>query len=337
MRVPTVRTILLTPALSLDERRFDVVDLVLAGLLTGRWAALERTSAAGVAAEAEHAPPATELRALAEAYRYERGLLSGEDLGQWLRDRALTAADWQGHLRRTLAYRTAPVARPGDATAVLRVDAICSGTLCECAQHVIAGAAAARELATGDADDIDHVVRLAQATTASGLDTVNDTVLERSARRVAGLERAHELLAGDVAGRSAVAARIDANALTWLSFATEELAFGSEDAAREARLCVQEDGASLAEVGAQLGVAPLERTRVFAETPNELGARLTAAAAGELVGPVAADGAFVLARLRSKTPPSLDDPGVVARARADLVAEAVGRLSAGRVTWHVAL
>jgi hypothetical protein len=335
--VPTLRTILLMPALSLDERRFDVIDLVLAGLLTGRWVALERTSAAGVGAEAEHAAPEPELRALAEAYRHERGLLAREDLERWLADRALSVADWLGHLRRTLAYGNAPEAAPGDATAVLRADAICSGALRECAQRVIAGAGAAQALGAGGSDDIDHVVRLAHATTASGLDTVDDTVLERSARRVAGLERAHELLADDVAGREAVAARIDANALSWLSFATEELAFGSEDAAREARLCVREDGASLVEVGAQLGVAPLERTRVFAETPNELGARLTAAAAGELVGPVAADGAFVLARLRSKTPPSLGDAGVVARARADLVAEAVGRLSAGRVTWHVAL
>jgi hypothetical protein len=332
-----MRTILLKPALSLDERRFDVIDLVLAGLLTGNWAALEDTSAAGLAAEAEHDPTAAELRALAETYRHERGLLAREDLDQWLADRALTAADWLGHLRRTLAYQNAPSADPADPTLVLRADAICSGTLRTCAQHVIAGAAAARALGAGDADDIDHLMRLARATTASGLDTVDDAVLERSARRIAGLDRAHELLADDVAGRDAVAARIDANALTWLSLATEELAIGNEDAAREARLCVQEDGASVAEVGAQLGVATLERVRVFAETPNELGARLAAAAPGELVGPVAADGTFILARLLSKTPPSHDDPAVAARARADLVAEAVGRLSAGQVTWHVAL
>jgi len=131
--------------------------------------------------------------------------------------------------------------------------------------------------------------------------------------------------------------RVRANALGWLSFETEELTSPSEDAAREARLCVREDGATLAEVAGELRTKLFERTRVFADTDAELASRLAAASPGELVGPLASDDGYLLARLRAKRPPSVDDPLVVERARTELVAETIARNAAGRVTWYVAL
>jgi hypothetical protein len=341
-----VRTILLTRAVSYEERAFDVVDLVLAGLLSGTWQELERESAAGVAAEEEldaqeAGPPHEALLEAGRTYRYERDLLARDDLERWLDARGLSVADWHGYLRRALARGLVASPGSGDATPVLRADALCSGTLLACARRAIAGAAATRALDHGaveaEEDAAAALVQAARATAASGLETVEDAELERRARLAAGLERAQLLLADEVAGAEAVESRVAARALEWLSFETEELELASDDAAREARLCVQEDGASLAEVAAAAGGAAAGRTRVFADTPDELRARLVAARPGELVGPVALDGRHLVARLLAKEQPSAHDPTMVERARAELVAEAVDRHTAGRVTWHVAL
>jgi hypothetical protein len=341
-----VRTILLTKAMSYEERQFEVVDVVLAGLLDGSWQRLERDSAGGVGAELEldargGRPSAEAVREAGRAYRYERNLLAREDLERWLEARELDLADWHGYLRRTLARGLVASPRSGDATAVLRVDALCSGTLLACARRTVAGAAALRALGRGvmeaEDDAVAALVRSARATAASGLGALDDAELERRARLAAGLEHAQLLLADEVAGREAVTRRVGARGLEWLSLATEELELASDDAAREARMWVQEDGASLAEVAAAAGGVTANRTRLFADAPDELRARLVAARPGELVGPVVLEGRFVVVRLLAKERPSADDPTMVARARAELLAEAVDRHSAGRVTWHVAL
>jgi hypothetical protein len=333
-----VRTILSTEAITFEERSFTVADIVVAGIGSGRWQALEDESADGVAAlAAAGEPPADARRELATAFRYERGLLAREDLERWLADRDVTTADWLGHLNRRLARQFAPDVHGGDAAPVLRVDAFCSGVLRACAEDLVADAAAARATGTHFADETDVVdlVRRARATVA--LAELEEDMLERSARAVASLARARLQLEHDAATGEAVSERVRANALGWLAFETEELTSTSEDAAREARLCVREDGATLAEVAGELGTRLVERTRVFAETESDLAARLAAASPGELVGPLETDGGYLLARLRAKRPPSADDPLVVERARAEVVAETIARHAAGRVTWHVAL
>jgi hypothetical protein len=333
-----VRTILRSEALAFEARSFTVAEIVVAGVASGRWPALEDESARGVAAlEAAGDPPADDRRDAANAFRYERSLLAREDLERWLEERSLTMQDWLGHIRRRLARQLAPDAHDADATPVLRADAICSGVLRACADDLIAGAAAARAVGVHEADTsaVDDLVRSARATIA--LAEVDETMLNEYARVVVELETARRRLEHEAVAGDAVPERVRANALGWLSFETEELTSPSEDAAREARLCVREDGATLAEVAGELRTKLFERTRVFADTDAELASRLAAASPGELVGPLASDDGYLLARLRAKRPPSVDDPLVVERARTELVAETIARNAAGRVTWYVAL
>src|SRR4051794_11650856 len=87
-------------ALSFGGERHDLADLVLVGLLTGAWPALEADVARGVALEAEHEVPRVELEGALAAFRYERRLLAAADLRAWLDDRSLRLADLEGVLRR---------------------------------------------------------------------------------------------------------------------------------------------------------------------------------------------------------------------------------------------
>jgi hypothetical protein len=154
---------------------------------------------------------------------------------------------------------------------------------------------------------------------------------------LARLEHAREALLAAVTSPADVERCLAGHVLDWLRFETAELEVGSEDAAREALLCVREDGLTLAEVGAEVGRKPARRVRTFAETNDMLSSLLAAAQPGDLVGPVAIDGSFLVAQLLAKARPSADDPAMVEQARAELLASAVSRHTAGRVTWHAAL
>ena len=151
-----VRTILRSEALTFEARSFTVAEVVMAGVASGRWQRLEEESASGVAALAVAGdPPAEARRDAANAFRYERGLLAREDLERWLAERGVTMQEWLGHIRRRLALEGAAEANHGDATPVLRVDAICSGVLRACADDLVGGAAAARAVGASEADDTD--------------------------------------------------------------------------------------------------------------------------------------------------------------------------------------
>ena len=339
-----MKTILFERALSFEERPFDVLDLVLAGLAETSWQELEADAAAGVAAEQEldargAGPSLEEVQKAERAFRYERGLLAAADLEQWLAARRLARGDWRGVLRRALAREWLRPAASADATPVLRADAYCTGALGRCALRLVAGVAAEGALGTSDDDErvAAGILEAARATTASGLETVGADELERRARTVARLEHAREGLLAAVAGAEDIERCLAGHVLDWLRFETAELEVASEDAAREALLCVRVDGLTLAEVGVEVGHKLARRARTFAETDDVLSSQLAAAQPGDLVGPVAVEGSFVIAQLLAKTRPSADDPAMVERARAELFAAAVSRHTAGRVTWHAAL
>jgi hypothetical protein len=77
-----METLLALAALSSGDERHDVADLVLAGLLTGEWQALEVLVARGLGLEADRAGQvdAGEVERALTAFRYERRLIAAADL-----------------------------------------------------------------------------------------------------------------------------------------------------------------------------------------------------------------------------------------------------------------
>jgi len=69
------------------------------------------------------------------------------------------------------------------------------------------------------------------------------------------------------------------------------------------------------------------------EVVPELAARFLAAEAHDLVGPVPDGGGFVLAALRAKTPPRVDDDAVRTRAAEAVIERAAARKVDERVVW----
>ena len=279
-------------------------DVVRLAQIRGDWEALAAQVRAGKAAleELEGArPDDEELDVAARRFRYERDLLAADELDAWLERHQITSAEWEEYLQRVVACE-----RIASRSADLGVDAIEAEVWCEgiCSGRL---QELARELA-------------ALAAVSPG-------------RPIERLDPAFAEFCATAADPPSVAREVDLNRLEWLRFGYEAVVAEDDGAAYEAALCVRAEGESLAAVADRSGLAMEQDECWLDELDPALATRFLAVTAGEVVGPVQVDGAFVVARITSRTSPSVDDPEVLARARASVVARAVDRIVTERVVW----
>ncbi len=296
------------PLFRVEEAVFTWDDVVARARASGDWQAIEEEVRAGLAASREldargEAPGPGDIEEAGRAFRYERGLLAGDELDAWLDARSLTTAEWNGYLRRSLALDLVPEPDGSERVAEEEVAAavwpegICSGFFEDLA----------RELAT--------LVAVAPAAQPE----------ER--------EDEFEAFCRAAATDAVVAREIEANQLEWVRVRYQAVAFPDEDSAAEAALCVRADGDPLADVAARIGAEVEERLDWMDEVEPELAARFLAAEAGDLVGPVPAAGGFVLVALHAKTQPTVDDDDVRTRAAEAVSDRAAAREVDERVVW----
>jgi hypothetical protein len=291
------------------------------------------------------------------AFRRARGLLAGEEYLLWLADRALTPADVNAYLARAALVAQAgdEVARadpgelaradpgelaradPGELAATMGAEATLGGHLHRWAERLAYSAAAARGLAAAGGNPpaasqeaLNALIAAVAAHPASGLS--EDDARER-APRIASLQAAEKAFAEAVVTRERIAGCLAEHRLDWQRVVWDEVTFAGEGAAREAALWVREEGMALAEV-ADLAHAAAEVREAYCADVPELSSLLVAAAPGDLAGPLAAEHGWRLLRVRERTGPALEDPGLAERARGILVRDAIDRHLAGRVRWH---
>ena len=113
--------------------------------------------------------------------------------------------------------------------------------------------------------------------------------------------------------------------------------FRDNDAAREAALCVREDGRDLAEVAAEADADLEEADWYLDEVDEALRDRLVGAQSGDLLGPLPLKDGHLVVSVVAKHLPSAADPSVRARAERALLGSAVEREVVNRVTWQDAL
>lgn len=148
------------------------------------------------------------------------------------------------------------------------------------------------------------------------------------------LDQAYDRFAADAVTPEALRSLLASRTADWIRVDCRTLVLPTADGAREAALCVRDDGMALAEVAAQAGAELREHSLFLEDAEGELGKALLSARTGELLGPVPLGDRFALVLVDGKVEPSLDDPEILRRAQEAVRRRAIEREVVNRVTWH---
>ena len=348
-------------AFSVSGCRYDWTDVLLWARAWGDWPAFEAAARLGLAcarraAEDDEAegPAADIIQSAANEFRYERSLLSAEEMTAWLRRSGLTAESWMASMERAALRRwwadeaaeilaAYPVAE-ADLDAALWCEGVCSGELARWARALAGRAAVQSRLrdegetpGAPDAEIDDLVPGGAPEGLARGLRGARGQRGADRLRRLARLELALREFSRQVLTPQAIRDHIATRHLEWITLECEILHLPDEHTAREAALLFRADGLGFSEV-ARLARAAVRRARVYLEDAEPaLRERLLSAARGDLIGPLGAGDAFQLVLVRDKVMPAAADEAVRRRAEEDLLARRVAREVETRVQWHHAI
>lgn len=315
------------------SRVFRWEDVVLAAELWGDWNRIKERALQNLAflAFEDAATGATvsedDIDKAADDFRYERDLITAEELEHWLSRWHLDTETWLDWIRASLLRDRLPDVVPSapKETGVRQVEsavlaeAVCSGELERLARRLAARAAIVeREKERNHAPDEDR--------RSAG------TLAERR-EAVAGLELSYQRFREEVLTPDALAARVKARLTDWTRINCSVLRLQAEDAAREAAMAVRQEGVDLGTLAQEIGEATEDGVEFLEETEPEVRDILLSARPGELVGPVSVGDEFVLVSVRAKIPPQPDDPEVLERAESSLLEGLVAREVDNRITW----
>lgn len=337
-------------------------DLVLAGCLWGDWAALEARVQAGLACLArlddleegdEDALDEADVEAAAAEFRYARDLVAAADLEAWLERRGLSVDAWLDFIRRSLLLdrwaddldeiREEYELDEDEVTEAVVCEALCSGLANDLAQRLAARAA----VHARPAGETDAVTGAPSADESPAMP--DDELLERAVpdlpeparrerlARLTTLESAWRRFAASVAPPQSVRAAIGARRLEWVRVAVRAVVAPDEDVAREIALCVRMDRRPVDEVADEAGLRAETLEWWLDAVEEPLHDTLIGAQPGDVVGPIPWKEQHLVLTVTAKRLPSEDDPAVRARAEQALLARAVDREVADRVTWHATL
>ncbi len=293
-----------------------------------------------------------ELDSAAVAFRYRYDLITAEETEAWLEARGLTLADFSDYFAReqwgkTFGSNSRPNATRYEAASedlreLLLVEVVMTGELDRMATRLawrVAARAAVNEVG-------------AEAIAEARKEFLERNVLSEAeiAPWLSELDRDQGWLDGimemEAAYRAGCASRLTAEAckrelgavrLPMTRFQVELIELESHDAAREAFMCVRDDGMSMAEV-AQEGRYPFHETEmVLEQIADDLQQKFLSLTPGSLLEPSPREDGFLLTRILSKREPTLEEPAVRARVEERILERHFADLSAGCIQWHLGL
>ncbi len=284
-----------------------------------------------------------------ERFRYDHDLISAEETERWLEARGLSADELQeyfvrGHWAETLGDKVDRGEGPPVSAELLRAleaELLVSGVFGPLAtalgRRMIARdraeAPASAERVEAERRRFLKSAHLKPRGVKAWLEILdrNEAWLEGMlALEAAFRERCESILTTDRLARSLSSAR-----LTLTCLEIERVDFDSVDAAREAHLCVREDGLTLEEVARQTRY-PFERLKFVAEDlPEEERQRLLCAPIGLVQEPAQVEGVFRLTRVTGKKDPALSDTLVRERLERRILDSYFSETSSKEIRWII--
>ena len=332
---------------------FTVRDVIDAAHLRGELDRLWRDLLTRVAAEEKAQQSGAELdqqamNATAVAFRYKHDLITAEETEKWLEQRAVTLGDYSDYFvrdywakifgARATAAATPYIHATPEQRELLVTELTFSGQLDQLGKRFASRVAAFCVLI---GDEIPHLL----------VDEENQQFRSRVANVeewLAGLGRdeawLQEMLQMETAYQNATTRiltpearqrELSALRLPLTRCEIELIELESHGAAREAFLCVRDDGMTMEEV-AKEGRYPYRRIEtVLDQLEPEMQQKYLSAIPGTVMEPIARGDGYQLTRLLGKREPSLEDREVGTRVEQRLLARHFGDLTASRIQWKI--
>jgi len=333
---------------------YDWTDVVLAARLWHDWAALEAEVRQGLACvkrleDADGEPDPDQVSAAAEAFRYERDLLTAAEAEAWLERWDLTTESWMAYIERSVLRKEwAPELREivaqypveaDEVTDAIGTEGVCSGRFVQFAWKLAGRVAVQQRIQAAGEGETFAEVRDERALEIASQDLrgIDLGVRQEKMVTLARLEPTFARFRERVLTPGAIRETVSARQLDWIQLDCRALSFPDQQMAQEALLCIREDGAELAEVGGAAKSAVHEARFFLDETDAESRHVFLGAAKGDLLGPLPINGGFSLFRVHDKILPSEEDPVVRRRAEEDALSRAVQQEINNRVRWQIPL
>jgi hypothetical protein len=288
---------------------------------------------------------------MVDRFRYENDLISAEEAEAWLDARGLTQDEFRDYFNRrywretlrekVIPERVDPSRVVPELLGLLQIELVISGAFVPIAVGL------SRRLVARAAAEAPAGAKLVKAERArflerSGLEPGGLAgwlkSLDRSQDWLEGMlemEASYRLRCGAVLTPERLSRELAAARLPLTRLEVETVEFDSADAAREALLCVRDDGLSLEEV-ARESRYPFKRIEVLAEElPEDQRQKLLCAGIGEIQEPAQAGGAFQLSRVLGKAEPALGDALVRGRVEQRILNTYFSEAGAKDIRWFI--
>lgn len=305
---------------------------------------LELAAAEERAEEEGFEPDDDALQASSESFRYEHDLITAGETEEWLEGRGLTTDDFGAWFHQRSCLQALPPeasesesAVPDDFPHHLRVHLWMSDTMSDLTRELSRRIAAGLEV-TKRGEDIptEPVLRrfldrqqLDERDLSRWLDALgrDHSWLSEMVRLEAAFDRLNSVaLTADARQRMLGSLRLSLGRVE-----IETLELDSEAAAREAFLCVRDDGMTLADLALEAGYRS-ERVGMWMDMADEtLGPRLLGAAEGDVIGPLAFKDRFKVCHVLRKIAPAVSDPAVCLRLDKAIVDQTFDGLCASHI------
>jgi hypothetical protein len=300
-------------------------------------------------------PADEEVEAAADAFRLERELYDAAKAENWLADRNVTFAGWMKYIERCLLrqkwqsrlpelVRKYPVSEQR-LNRNVRVIGFCSGHFARFARKLAGRAAAAERMRQeGAAGQLTEQLeqqreRAETSFTCSDEDAkllgLSAEACTETMRKHAGLERGLEQFRRLLIAPAKVERHISARQIEWTRIQARSLSFDTEAEAREAAMCIRDDGEDMSAVAARTRARACREQFDLEDLEAGLQAMFLPVRKGDLIGPLASGKEFKLFLVSDKTMPSAKDVACRSRAEQILLQTALDAEISARVQWQV--
>jgi hypothetical protein len=336
------------------EESFTVRDLIDAAAFRGElnpiWRELLRLLAAEAKAdESELELDESAIDDAAEAFRYEHDLITAEETERWLEERGLMLEDFSNYFVRHYWGDTIDDAEPEEIEYASAPDELrellvaelnLSGEMDRLAKRLSWRVAGNRESGNDGLDSQFITAEERRFFERNGVDQEQlPDWLEATGRdgtwfaKSVAMEALHRRKCETLLNKQAREHEIAAMRLPLTRFELETMEVDSLDAAREALLCVRDDGMAMAEV-AEEGRYPYRHAEVLLEDlPEDLQQKFLSVSPGDILEPIARGDGFHICRVIDKAEPKADDEAVRDRAERRILERHFADLTAKHIQW----